>query len=126
MKVCRTCCCCPHRGQNALDAAVLGYQNIAALRQHIRPDERIHGIFLNLVVSLISFRAFIYGVVCPLKECQEFGALKKRVLNCLEAGAIATSCTMTHDWIEPYYADMIDNETICTLYSTNASRLVVL
>ena len=53
----------------------------------------------------------------------KFGALKKRALNCLEAGAMATSCTMTHDWIEPYYADMIDNETICTLYSTNASRL---
>src|SRR5699024_4235912 len=37
----------PDRGRNALDAAVLGYQNIAALRQHIRPDERIHGIFTD-------------------------------------------------------------------------------
>ena len=35
----------PHEGRNALDAAVLGYMNVAALRQHIRPDERIHGIF---------------------------------------------------------------------------------
>ncbi len=35
----------PHKGRNALDAAVLGYMNVAALRQHIRPDERIHGIF---------------------------------------------------------------------------------
>ena len=35
----------PQAGRNALDAAVLGYINVAALRQHIRPDERIHGIF---------------------------------------------------------------------------------
>ena len=35
----------PHEGRNALDAAVLGYMNVAALRQHILPDERIHGIF---------------------------------------------------------------------------------
>src|SRR6478736_3156534 len=35
----------PELGRNALDAAVLGYMNVAALRQHIRPDERIHGIF---------------------------------------------------------------------------------
>ena len=35
----------PWEGRNALDAAVLGYVNVAALRQHIRPDERIHGIF---------------------------------------------------------------------------------
>ncbi|MEG3587238.1 MAG: hypothetical protein VX353_08105 [Actinomycetota bacterium] len=30
---------------------------------------------------------------------------------------------MSHDWIDPYYADMVDNETICTLYSANASRV---
>src|SRR5262249_39588939 len=35
----------PQKGRNALDAAVLGYMNVAALRQHIAPDERIHGIF---------------------------------------------------------------------------------
>ena len=114
----------PHRGQNALDAAVLGYQNIAALRQHIRPDERIHGIFLesgskpNIVPEHSSMEWYVRS-----KNAKSLEPLKKRVLNCLEAGAMATSCTMTHDWIEPYYADMIDNETICTLYSTNASRL---
>ncbi|MDP9005767.1 MAG: M20 family peptidase, partial [Actinomycetota bacterium] len=33
----------PHEGRNALDAAVLGYVNVAALRQHIRSTERVHG-----------------------------------------------------------------------------------
>mgnify|MGYP001990983018 CR=1 FL=1 len=37
----------PEKGLNALDAAVLGYVNVAALRQHIAPDERIHGIFTD-------------------------------------------------------------------------------
>ena len=37
----------PWQGTNALDAAVLGYMNVAALRQHILPTERIHGIFLR-------------------------------------------------------------------------------
>ena len=37
----------PFKGRNALDAAVLGYNAVAALRQHIRPDERIHGIFTH-------------------------------------------------------------------------------
>ncbi|MEI6497789.1 MAG: M20 family peptidase, partial [Actinomycetota bacterium] len=35
----------PFEGRNALDAAVLGYMNVAALRQHIRPAERVHGVF---------------------------------------------------------------------------------
>ncbi len=37
----------PERGRNALDAAVLGYQAVAALRQHIAPAERIHGVFTD-------------------------------------------------------------------------------
>ena len=114
----------PHRGHNALDAAVLGYQNIAALRQHIRPDERIHGIFLesgskpNIVPEYSSMEWYVRS-----KNARSLEPLKKRVLSCLEAGAMATSCTMTHDWIEPFYADMIDNETISTLYSANATRV---
>jgi len=35
----------PWEGKNALDAAVLGYNNISALRQQLRPTHRIHGIF---------------------------------------------------------------------------------
>lgn len=34
----------PWEGRNTLDAAVLGYMNIASLRQHIRPTERVHGV----------------------------------------------------------------------------------
>ena len=37
----------PHKGRNALDAAVLGYMNVAALRQHIESGERIHGIITD-------------------------------------------------------------------------------
>lgn len=35
----------PWEGQNALDAAVLAYNNIAALRQQLRPHVRVHGTF---------------------------------------------------------------------------------
>jgi len=35
----------PWEGQNALDAAVLAYNNIGLLRQQTRPTHRIHGIF---------------------------------------------------------------------------------
>ncbi len=114
----------PHRGKNALDAAVLGYQNVAALRQHIRPDERIHGIFTdggrkpNIVPEYSSMEWYVRS-----KNMRTLEPLKKRVLSCLEAGAMASSCTMSHSWVDPYYADMVDNETICTLYAANAHRV---
>jgi hypothetical protein len=35
----------PWQGQNALDAAVAGYTNVALLRQQVKPSHRIHGVF---------------------------------------------------------------------------------
>src|SRR3954471_22879131 len=37
----------PHLGKNALDAAVLAYMNVAALRQHIQSTDRVHGVFVK-------------------------------------------------------------------------------
>ena len=114
----------PHRGRNALDAAVLGYQNIGALRQHIKPDERIHGIFTdggrkpNIVPEYSAMEWYVRS-----KNARTLEPLKGRVLNCLEAGAMASSCTMTHNWVDPFYADMIDNEIICSLYEANATKV---
>ena len=34
----------PWEGKNALDAAVLAYNNISALRQQLKPTHRVHGI----------------------------------------------------------------------------------
>src|SRR5574337_22715 len=37
----------PHLGINALDAVVLAFTNLNALRQQLRPDARIHGIITD-------------------------------------------------------------------------------
>src|SRR3546814_3501885 len=89
----------PHLGRNALDAAVLGYVNVAALRQHIRPDERIHGVFgeggdkPNIVPS----RARTDWMVRS-PSIVSLGPLKERFVACLEAGAAAAGCTVELAW----------------------------
>lgn len=114
----------PHRGRNALDAAVIGYMNIAALRQHIRPDERIHGIFThagdkpNIVPK---FAAAQWYVRSP--DLRRLDQLKPRVLACLQAGADAAGCEMTYEWKEPVYADLRSNGPLLDLYVDNARRL---
>jgi hypothetical protein len=35
----------PWEGENALDAAVLSYNNISLLRQQLKPSHRVHGTF---------------------------------------------------------------------------------
>src|SRR3954451_18663314 len=78
----------PHLGRNALDAAVLGYNAVAALRQHIKPNERIHGVFTkpgdkpNIVPNHTVAEWYVRsGTIFTLQD------LKDRVLACLEGGA---------------------------------------
>ncbi len=114
----------PHNGLNALDAAVLGYNNVAALRQHIRRDERIHGIFTaagekpNIVPDHAGAEWYVRSPTLGSLE-----PLKQRVLVCLEAGAQASGCSMSHHWNDPPYADMIDNDPLLDLYVANAVAL---
>ena len=114
----------PHMGRNALDAAVLGYMGVSALRQHIRPSERIHGIFTkggdkpNIVPREAAMHWYIRsdntGTLQPLKS---------RVIAALEAGASACGCTMSHRWDQTPYADMVTNASLLRAYSHNSSLL---
>lgn len=113
----------PQAGRNALDAAVLGYVNVAALRQHIRPDERIHGIFTEAgtAANVVPARAAATWYVRS-PSVRGLRKLKARVLACLEAGAAAAGCTMEHEWIDPAFADMVDNDPMIELYRENLAR----
>jgi amidohydrolase len=114
----------PHKGRNALDAAVLGYVNVAALRQHIESGERVHGIIAeggdrpNIVPHRTRSEWIVRSTtVAGLDD------LKARVLACLQAGADAAGCEMHVDWQDPVYADMIDNAAIVERYRANAGAL---
>ncbi|KAF8916653.1 hypothetical protein CPB85DRAFT_1431973 [Mucidula mucida] len=85
----------PWEGINALDAAVLGYNNISALRQQLKPTHRIHGIFesgKDWSVNVIpDYAKFVCLVRAPTRvEAEES---TKRVKPCFEAAALATGCT---------------------------------
>jgi metal-dependent amidase/aminoacylase/carboxypeptidase family protein len=63
----------PWEGVNALDAAVLAYSNISALRQQTHPDSRIHGIIMGSeewVCNIIPGHSKI--------QCKEECSSKKR------------------------------------------------
>jgi amidohydrolase len=114
----------PWEGRNALDAAVLGYVNVAALRQHIEPTERIHGIFTkagerpNIVPREAAAHWYVRSPTMASLE-----TLKARVLTCLEAGAVAAGCTMTHDWNDFPYAEVRDNHAMLQAFAANAKQV---
>ena len=112
----------PHKGRNALDGAVLGYMNVAALRQHIRPDERIHGIFTRAgdKPNIVPHEAAAEWYVRSPK-LDSLAELRARVVACLEAGAAAAGVEMDCQCKAPVYADMIDNRVMLDLYTQNAA-----
>jgi len=114
----------PQHGRNALDAAVLGYMAVAALRQHILPTERIHGIFIrggdkpNIVPSDAATEWYVRSDT--IRSLQE---LKPRVVSALESGAHACGCAVSHQWTGTPYADMVTNNSLAGLYIANAGNL---
>jgi hypothetical protein len=50
-------------------------------------------------------------------------SLKPRVLAALESGAHACGCTVSHQWDQNPYADMITNNNMSAMYVANAASL---
>jgi len=114
----------PWDGRNALDAAVLGYMNVAAMRQHIRPTERVHGVITkggdkaNIVPAETAMEWIVRSTTI-----ESLQPLKQRVLTCLETAATACACSVDYDWHSHTYADMIDNGPMVAAYVENAARV---
>ena len=114
----------PHLGKNALDAAVLAYNNVAALRQHIESTDRIHGIFRkggdrpNIVPEHTTMEWMVRSLTR-----EGLQPLQERVTACFEAGAQATGCRCEHREAFPPYDEMIDNRTMLELYAANVASL---
>jgi amidohydrolase len=111
----------PHLGRNALDAAVLGYVNVAALRQHILPEERVHGIFTeagdrpNIVPHHTAAEWFVRSPDGPGLE-----ALQARVVTALQAGADAAGCSMEWRPSAPTFLEMRDDHPLLELFAANS------
>ena len=114
----------PERGINALDAIVLGYQAVAALRQHIAQDERIHGIITeggeapNVVPERTAGRFYVRAA-----NERNLAPLKRRVEACFRAGAEATGATLEVTWGAADYLDLRFNEPLASSFRANAESL---
>jgi amidohydrolase len=114
----------PERGINALDALVLAYQSVAALRQHIGRDERIHGIITeggqapNIVPERASGRFYVRAA-----NAQALEPLKNRVEACFRAGSAATGADLEISWGAADYLDIHFNEPLASAFQSNAESL---
>jgi amidohydrolase len=113
----------PWDGVNALDAIVLAYSGVAALRQHLRPGEKVHGIITNggeaenIVPALAEA---VFQVRAP--DRKRLQPVLEKVMRCFEGAARQTGCTMHHESLGSY-AEMLYNEPLAATYRANGEKL---
>ena len=114
----------PHKGVNALDGLLLAYQAISNLRQHIRDEERIHGIVTEggQAPNIVPDRAVGNFYVRATKE-KTLEALKPRVQACFEAGAKGSGCEVEVNWAGVDYLDLNTNWPLANAFQAHGEAI---
>jgi amidohydrolase len=113
----------PELGVNALDAMILSFNGINALRQHIRSSERISGVITDggeaaNIIPEHTAATFIVRAADGI----HLDALKKRVVDCFTGAARATGAKLKYSWGERYEA-MMSNVALAKLFHENMRSL---
>jgi len=114
----------PDEGINALDALILTYNGINALRQHLRDDVRIHGIIThggdapNIVPKYAAARFYVRAADMPCT----LDVLEK-VQACAKGAAQATGARLEFKEYAPHYESMMPNPRLADLAEANMAAL---
>ena len=113
----------PHEGRNALDALLLSWTSLSALRQLVRSDSRIHGVITDggLAPNIIPERAAARFMVRS-PDNTYLAELKTRVLACFQGAATATGCELRAEWGEMCEATRT-NAPLAEAFAQNAAAL---
>jgi len=114
----------PEAGVNALDALILAFNAIAALRQHIRDSARIHGVITDgghapNVIPAHSAASFLVRA----EDEDYLEELKEKVLACFRSGAQATGARLEYRWGDVQYAPMRSNGPLAEAYRQNLAEM---
>lgn len=116
----------PDMGINALDALVLTFSGINALRQHLRGDARVHGIVThggsahNVVPD---YAAGSFGVRAA--DTRYAAEVLEKVRACAEAGARAAGARLEFTELGLPYDAMMPNPVLADLADANMALLGV-
>jgi amidohydrolase len=114
----------PELGINAADAFTVAQVAIGLLRQHLRPNEQIHGIVTHGGDAANIVPAHTEGLwMVRAPTIRDLGQARPRVTRCFEAGALATGATLAIEDVSPVYSHMEHDHDIVAAYGENARAL---
>jgi amidohydrolase len=113
----------PEEGINALDAMILTFNNINAIRPRLGSKDRVAGIILdggtatNIIPAYTSAEFTIRSLTVKHRD-----ELVDQVIACAQAGAQAIGCHLVYK-VVPGYKNIIPNKIMAGLFKTNLESL---
>lgn len=113
----------PHEGINALDAVILLFNNINALRQQLRDDARVHGIIIEAgsVANSIPDKSKV-RLEIRAKDQAYFLSLVEKVKKCAKAAELATGTRLEWNHFEPTCDSLTTNNILLGIFKEQMSR----
>ncbi|MGP5930771.1 M20 family metallopeptidase [Corynebacterium glyciniphilum] len=114
----------PQNGVNALDAATVALTSIGLLRQQLDNSVRVAGVVTdggdvtNIIPDHTEIDAEVRAFDMDILE-----DAKRRVMNCFEAGALASGCSWSVVETEPRYASLVQDPTLADAWNTALTDL---
>ncbi len=116
----------PEEGINALDAAINTFNNINAMREHLRKDARIHGIIsnggeaANIVPDLAAANFYIRA------ETKSYlNQLEEKLINSAKGASLAAGTELENSYYETPCLNLITNQKLSETYISNIKKLGV-
>ncbi|MCQ2969197.1 MAG: M20 family metallopeptidase [Clostridium sp.] len=115
---------CPHEGINALNSVIQLFNGIDALRQHVTPDVRMHGIITNggVAANIVPDEATAQFYFRAAKKKTLEGLLEK-VKKIAEGAALMTGAELIMERHELPYDDLVTNENLSEAFNENLREL---
>lgn len=110
----------PSEGINALDAVLLLFNAINALRQQLESHVRIHGIITeggkaaNIIPEHATAQFYVRSANRPHTD-----AVVKKVLDCAQGAALQTGCKLQVSNYEYSYDELATNEALSAVFTEN-------
>ena len=110
----------PHEGINALDAVILLFTSVNALRQQLREDVRIHGNVIkggdavNIIPESASARFYIRS-----QHRKYLNEVVEKVKNCARGAALQTGAELSISVFEDPGNDLLKNSFLIKEYEEN-------
>lgn len=114
----------PERGINANDAFLIAQVALGLLRQQLPKTVRVHGVMTNGGEAPNAIPAKTEGRWYVRAETtEELLAVEQKIINCFEAGALATGAQLSITPESRRYSEMRTDEAALEAYRANAEAL---